>query len=113
MEKRKRPRVDFSIKVVFHTENLVLKDQQCENISMSGLFLRTATPLFPETVGQLRIILECGQKRLEVRSKSKVIRVVYDDNGKTAGLGLQFVDLDSESSLNLYNVIKYQGGLTS
>ncbi len=110
MERRNRPRVDFSINVIFQIENRHLHDQQCENISMSGLFLRTDTPLPLETVGQLHIVLECGKDRLEVQAKSKIVRVVNDESGKTVGVGLEFIDLDSDSSLNLYNVIKYQGG---
>ena len=109
-EKRIRPRVDFTIKVVFQTDIINLQNEQCENISMSGLLLRTATLLPLETEGLLQIVLECGEDRLEVRSKSKVVRVVNDENGKTVGVGLEFIDLDSDSSLNLYNVIKYQGG---
>jgi len=110
IEKRKRPRVDFTIKVIFQAENIDLQDQQCENISMSGLFLRTGITLPLKTVGQLQIVLECGEDRLEVRSKSKVVRVVNDESGKTVGVGLEFIDLDSDSSLNLFNLIKYQGG---
>jgi len=77
---------------------------------MSGLFLCTDTPLPLGTIGQLQIVLECGEDCLEVRSKSKVVRIVNDESGKPVGMGLEFIDLDSDSSLNLYNVIKYQGG---
>lgn len=110
VERRNRPRVDFTIQVTFDIEDRHLHDLQCENISMSGLFLRTDAPLPLATVGQLSIVLECGEDRLEVRSKSKVVRIVSDESGKIIGVGLEFIDLDSESSLNLFNVIKYQGG---
>ena len=110
-ERRKRPRVDFVIKVVFETKDQVREDLQCENVSMSGLFLRTDAPLPVGTVGTVLIVLESGQDRLEVRCQCKVARVVGKKDGASAGMGLEYVVLDPDSSLTLYNVIKYQGGI--
>ena len=110
-ERRKRPRVDFVIKVVFETKDQVREDLQCENISMSGLFLRTDAPLPVGTVGAVLIVLESGQERLEVRCECKVARVVGKEDDSFAGMGLEYVVLDPDSSLTLYNVIKYQGGI--
>ncbi|MCB2182000.1 MAG: PilZ domain-containing protein [Desulfobulbaceae bacterium] len=110
-EKRKHVRVEFIIRAIFETEGQIREDLQCRNISMSGLFLRTENPLPVGTRGNLLIVLECGENRLEVRAESKVARVVGSDNGLPWGMGLEYVRLDPDSSLNLYNVIKYQGGI--
>jgi hypothetical protein len=32
-------------------------------------------------------------------------------SGKAFGMGLEYVGLDPDSSIALYNVVKYQGGL--
>ena len=113
MEKRKFPRVDFVVQAVFETEGHVRRDHQCENISMAGLFLRTDAPLPVGTRGRVLIVLECGEERLEVRAACRVSRVVDAGSGRSAGMGLQYLSLDPDSSLALYNVVKYQGGFNN
>ena len=113
MERRRFPRVDFVVQAVFETEGRVRRDHQCENISMVGLFLRTEEPLPVGTRGRVLIILECGEERLEVRAACQVSRVVKSGGGSPAGMGLQYQNLDPDSSLALYNVVKYQGGFNN
>ncbi|MFH1216843.1 MAG: PilZ domain-containing protein [Pseudomonadota bacterium] len=110
MEKRKRPRVDFSIDAVFETGENIRTDHQCEDISMSGVFLRTSEPFPVGSVGNLLLVLECGDERVEVRAQCRVTRVVVGESDKPSGMGLEFVSLDSDSSIALFNVVKYQGG---
>jgi len=110
-EKRRHPRVDFAVQASFEAEGLVRMDHRCENISMSGLFLRTDAPLPVGTLGNLKIVLSCGEDRLEVRAECKVSRVMGAASGKAFGMGLEYVSLDPDSSITLYNVVKYQGGL--
>lgn len=111
IDKRKRARVDFDMKVVFESSGCVYQECQCENISMSGLFLRTDMLLPVGAEGKLLIILECGTERLEVHSECKVSRIADGKDGQPMGMGLEYITLDSDSSLTLYNVIKYQGGI--
>jgi len=110
-EKRRYPRVDFVVQASFTAEGLVRTDHRCENISMSGLFLRTDAPLPVGTRGNLLIVLACGEERIEVRADCKVSRVMGTASGKAFGMGLEYVGLDPDSSIALYNVVKYQGGL--
>lgn len=105
-EKRKRPRVDFNIETVLETENEVHRSDRCENISMSGMFLRTENPLPVGTTGRITITLTCGESRLEIKGECRVVRE------EAAGMGLEFTDIDPDSSINLFNVVKYQGGLS-
>jgi len=112
MERRRYPRVDFVVQASFTAEGLVRTDNRCENISMSGLFLRTDAPLPVGTRGNLLIVLECGEERIEVRAECKVSRVVGEKSGNAFGMGLEYVSLDPDSSIALYNVVKYQGGLS-
>ena len=111
-ERRRHPRVKFVITAVFETADDVRKDHQCENISMSGLFLRTDEPLPVGTRGNVLIVLECGDDRIEVRAECKVSRVVDSKSGQLSGMGLEYVALDPDSSIALYNVVRYQGGLS-
>jgi hypothetical protein len=112
-ERRRFPRVDFVVQAVFETQGQVRRDHQCENISMAGLFLRTDAPLPVGTRGSLLIVLECGEERLEVRAACEVSRVVQPGSGRAAGMGLQYLRLDPDSSLALYNVVRYQGGFNN
>ena len=109
-EKRKHPRVDFSIQAVFETGEHVRTDHQCKDISMSGIFLRTREPLPVGTEGNLFLLLQCGEERIEVRAQCRVTRVVGVESGRPFGMGLEYVSLDPDSSIALYNVVKYQGG---
>jgi len=113
MERRRHPRVNFVVQASFAAEGLVRTDHRCENISMSGLFLRTDAPLPVGTRGNLLIVLECGEERIEVRAECKVSRVMGEKSGSAFGMGLEYVALDPDSSIALYNVVKYQGGLSS
>jgi hypothetical protein len=112
-ERRKFPRVDFVVQAVFEAEGHVRRDHQCENISMTGLFLRTDDPLPAGTRGMLLIVLECGEERLEVRAACQVSRVVNAGSGRSAGMGLEYLSLDPDSSIALYNVVRYQGGFNN
>ncbi|MBI5556075.1 MAG: PilZ domain-containing protein [Deltaproteobacteria bacterium] len=112
-EKRRYPRVDFVIEALFEAESRAITDLHCENISMSGLFLRTDAPLPVGTRGNLNILLECGEERLEVRAQCRVARVVGVESGQPLGMGLEYISLDPDSSLALYNVVRYQGGFTT
>ena len=80
-------------------------------VTCLALDLLTDAPLPVGTVGTVLIVLESGQDRLEVRCQCKVARVVGKKDGASAGMGLEYVVLDPDSSLTLYNVIKYQGGI--
>ncbi|MFZ5759043.1 MAG: PilZ domain-containing protein [Thermodesulfobacteriota bacterium] len=109
-EKRKRPRVEFVVRAVFETEDQRRTDHECRDISMSGIFLRTTEPLPVGTVGWLTIVLECGEERIELRAQCRVIRVVGAESGRPFGMGLEYLSLDPDSSIALYNVVKHQGG---
>lgn len=110
-ERRRHPRVDFVVQASFAAEGQVRIDHRCENISMSGLFLRTDAPLPVGTRGSLLLVLECGEDRIEVRAACKVSRVIGAESGRAFGMGLEYISLDPDSSLALYNVVRYQGGL--
>ena len=110
-ERRRHPRVDFVVQASFAAGSQLRTDHQCENISMSGLFLRTDAPLPVGTLGKLLIVLVCGEERIEVRAECRVSRVMGAASGQAFGMGLEYVSLDPDSSIALYNVVKYQGGL--
>ncbi len=112
-EKRRRERVDFTVTAIFETADNERTDNQCVNLSMSGIFLQTANPMPVGTGGNLLIVLECGEERLDVRSKCQVARVVDEKSGQPAGMGLEFTYLGPDSSLVLYKIIKYQGGFNA
>lgn len=109
-EKRGRQRVDFSITVLFETTDNRKYHYDCSNVSMSGFFLETISPLPLKTAGRFQLLLESGIEQLLVIGEAAVVRIVRESltTGGQPGMGLQITKLDPDSSINLYNIIKYQ-----
>ena len=104
--KRIRERVPFEIEDVF-THDGTSYTCKCENISMSGVLL-DSTEFFPiGTAGTLLITLKSGTEFLEVKGACHVARVIPSANDYFE-LGLEFESLDSESSIVLFNMVRYQ-----
>lgn len=104
--KRVRKRVSFDSEAVFIHEG-VKHICTCENISMGGVLCETAEMFPVGTVGTISIVLISGYERLEIRASCRVVRIVSSEND-VFHLGLEFEALDSESSIVLYNLLRYQ-----
>lgn len=100
-----RSRVPFETTVSFVVNGETLTGLSSCDVSMSGIFLITPNPLPLGTVGEVTLVLTSGEEEVRVQSQAEVVRVTAD--GDMPGMGLAFVDLDPDSSIALYNIVKY------
>jgi PilZ domain len=104
-ERRIRERVEY-------VENARIKIgdnwQECEciNISMSGVKLSAATPIAPDADYLFEINVILGEEKLKISTTCTFIRKEKVE-GETAFV-LTFKKIDSASSINLNNIIRYQ-----
>lgn len=107
MERRQRKRIPVSLNVLLQVGEQHLTFTESRDVSMSGIFLLTETPLPEGTEGELSIRLESGEEHLRIRSGFEVVRVIPPGE-ETPGMGLAFTGLDPDSSIHLFNLIRYQ-----
>ncbi len=105
-DSRMRERVPFEIEAVF-THQGKSYTCSCENVSMSGVML-ASEELFPVGLaGSISIVLRSGSEQLEVKGQCHVVRVVTSVDSLNQ-IGIEFDAMDSESSIVLFNMIRYQ-----
>jgi hypothetical protein len=109
MEKRRRQRVPFLLSIKLTLGDREYRYTHTQDISMGGVFVETDTPFPKDATGKLEMLLEFGEHRIPIPGRFQVVRVV--DEGETRGMGLRFLELDSDGSLQLYRVIKYHRDL--
>ena len=113
-EKRKRNRVNYNIQAQLITEEHKLLSLQVQNISMDGLYLITNDILPVGTKGEICIVLEFGESRMEVKAECLIVRAVSQENEiqeneiDEPGMGIRFTSIEPESSITLYNMVKHQ-----
>ena len=97
-EKRKYPRIEAKIKVVFPT----LEDLQTEyarNISAGGIFLKTSRQL--DSNAEINLVLHLPKSEKEVQILGRVVRVISmthpkDPDAQLYGVGIRFSKIDPE-----------------
>lgn len=107
---RKRIRVPFDVDVYFNTADEQIRSRKLQDISMSGLYFQSDIDLPIGATGTVQIYLESGEQQIIISANGKVTRSISADSTSPAGIGIEFVEIDSDSSIHLYNVIKYQLG---
>ena len=109
VEKRERKRVDYIINAVFNSEQGNQISCTIQDISMSGFYLKTTNPLPVSSKGQVSIQLQFGEEHKEVHVECIVARCMNDpENKENAGMAVQITKMDPDSSITLYNMIRYQ-----
>ena len=108
MEKRRRERVNAQLTITVTTALGQELFTETRDISMNGLFITTPRPYAVGTSGSLEMLLLCGDERLSVSAGFIVRRSLSAADNEYAGMGLEFTLIDSDSSIHLYNIIRYQ-----
>jgi hypothetical protein len=103
---RTRIRAPFETDVSFVVNEQAVSGFVSHDVSMNGIFLATQHPLPLGSIGQLTITLFSGKEQTLVKTLAEVVRVAESDEPQS-GMGLIFVDLDPDSSIALYNIVKY------
>ena len=110
-DRRRRKRVLYSIDAKIELEDKQVYYPEVHDISMSGIFLKSDEPLSINTKGLITIRLILGDIEENVKSEFIVQRIVAKGNkNQPPGFAVQFTELDSDSSIVLFNMIKYQSG---
>jgi hypothetical protein len=108
-EKRKRKRVAFNINTSFVPENGEPLPCVVQDISMSGFFLQTEKPFSQQTKGTVTIHLQFGDESKEVRAECVVARCIEDtEKPENSGMAVQIIQIDPDSSITLFNMVRYQ-----
>jgi len=101
-EKRVRERVVYIIDTTFILPNGKNISCTIQDISMSGFYMVTMNPQPVGTEGKLKIILRLGET---VKTVIASCRVTRTDN---KGMALAITQIDQDSSIILFNMIKFQ-----
>lgn len=108
---RIRKRIHFVADVSLNIDGDITYYTESRDVSMSGIFLLTDSPPTVGANGQIKITLEVGERKLFVHADCEVVRTVAESDEKDGnGAGIHFTSIDTESSINLFNIIKYQCG---
>ncbi|MBF0171571.1 MAG: PilZ domain-containing protein [Nitrospinae bacterium] len=109
---RRQKRVPFTARIVLSHPGGETEYPRTVDISMKGVFVRTVRPLPLGTAGRFALLLEAGMRRERIEGAYEVVRVVPVDDGFSdaetgAGMAVKFGAVDPESSLLLYDVVRY------
>ena len=107
-DKRVRERVPFEVELQFDTADDQIRSVQLQDISMTGLYFETDNIVPVGTVGTVKMYLESGDQHLVISANARVTRAIPTDMHNKGGLGIAFTQIDTDSSIHLFNVIKYQ-----
>jgi len=101
-EKRRKTRVAFEGEAVIRTmDEEITAPADIRDISMQGIFLRTAHQLHTDTLCDVEIMLTGASTRLSLKVKGQVVRSDED------GLGIEFKGVDIDSYFHLKNLVMY------
>lgn len=105
-DKRRRERVPFEIHAEFTSVDGQLIKGTLHDLSMSGFFLKGEPLCEVGSRGTIKILLVLGLQKISIEADCVVARVV--DSTESRGLALQIAKIDTDSSIHLYNIIKFQ-----
>ncbi len=100
-EKRIRKRVAYIIDSIFYPTDGEKISGTIQDLSMNGFYLKTARPRLKNTIGELKILLKLGDKVKTVQATCRVTRTDTD------GMALTITQINEESSITLFNMIKF------
>ena len=111
LDKRGRKRVTYRYTAKLEVSGFEPMLVGIHDISMSGVFLKTEQTLPSGTRGRLTIILQCGEETQKIHAQFVVQReVVRATEEQPRGMAVKLEGLNSDSSIHLFNIIKYQSG---
>jgi uncharacterized protein (TIGR02266 family) len=95
-DKRKFPRAPLGLLVQYRFDTFEsFMSEVAIDISMGGMFIRTDEPREMGALVYLQFALQDGEKLIE--GLGKVVRVNPPGAPATAGMGIEFVNLDEQS----------------
>jgi len=112
---RSRVRIHFTAPVTLYTPEEDRAYDGCCDLSMNGLFIRTARPMALGTRARFTIHLAAGMRHQSIEGECEVVRVEPVDDGLSGenpgpGMGLKFLDLEEGHAEILYQLIRQNSG---
>lgn len=107
IEKRRRNRIDYSIKAKLRIGSSWVVCS-CRNLSMGGMLINTKHPFKENDEGIIHIEQQSGDQSLVIKASFVITRnSVKDVTGKEYESGLKFLEFFDDSSLNLYSIVRH------
>jgi c-di-GMP-binding flagellar brake protein YcgR len=108
-EKRERNRANFKTTVSLNVDGQKYAGE-CTDISMNGMSIIVGEEFPIGTKGTADIIHTFGEQSLSIASPFEVVRISkHPKFDKKHEIGIHFQNMDSDSSLELFRVIRNQG----
>jgi len=105
-ERRKLGRVPFTINLALTTGGGTRNYGETHDISTGGIFAVTDDPMEIGTKGDFVIHLGSEDTEgIEVKGGFEVVS--HSDKEGLRGMGIHFRDLGEQSSIHLYNIVRY------
>jgi c-di-GMP-binding flagellar brake protein YcgR len=92
-EKRQDIRLPLDAEVEIHTPEHSVR-AMVRDISLSGLFIRSAELLPIDTVCEVEVLLAADEQNANIKGRFRVVRQEEDARTGTRGMGFRFVALD-------------------
>jgi len=109
VDKRQKGRVSFATDFFLTIDGKHHHFDETFDISMDGAFIASEKEYKAGTTGQFSFILSSGEKKgPEIKGGFEVVNYrKMHGKYKKAGLGIKFTSIDSDSSLELYRLTRY------
>jgi hypothetical protein len=105
-EKRRLNRVHFVTEITFTLAGKTSTYTETRNLSMTGVFVVTGDPLALNSEGEFVLTLKMGESGgIPIKGWFKVAN--HHKTEGEEGMGIKFVRMGTDDSLNLYKVIRY------
>ena len=105
-ERRKLGRVPFTINLALTTGGTTNNYGETHDISTGGIFAVTDEPMDVGTKGDF--VIRLGSEDAEgIEIKGGFEVVSHSDKDGARGMGIHFSDIDEQSSIHLYNIVRY------
>jgi|GEM_PF-6847194 len=106
-ERRERKRIGFSVNARINVDSNWY-DCSCSNISMSGMLIHCKQKFKKGSTGQIYIMQQSGSTKLNIKANCEFTRdSVEDQENDNFEVGLKFLRLLEDSSLNLYQIFRH------
>ena len=110
--KRKRSRVHFETSISLFLDDQIKTYQRTYDVSMNGVFVKTATAVELGTACKFHLTLSVGMRKEIIKGECEVVRIVSMDDGLSEelpgpGMALKFIELEPESSELLFQIIRH------
>ncbi len=107
---RKNKRIDISAKMHVKMDGAGgVIECSCINLSKTGMLIKTDRPIPVGIKGTLEVTKYLHHEMLEVRARFEVMRASRTSlQPYTYRIGISFIDLDTDSSMNLHEIVEHE-----